>query len=109
MESITPFSGFVQTTTIKDEFLRKIAIIHQELYCTKIDSDNIEKILFQCETCDCSLKGIIDFDRTINVKYNENKSIHKENERIPRFYGLVIDNQELAKEIQVHSNRFSNE
>ena len=82
MESRAPFPGFVQTTTIKDEFLRKIAIIHQELYCTKIDSDNIEKILFQCETCDCSLKGIIDFDRTIDIRYDENDSIHKENERI---------------------------
>ena len=99
MESRAPFPGFVQTTTIKDEFLRKIAIIHQELYCTKIDSDNIEKILFQCETCDCSLKGIIDFDRTIDIEYNENKSIHKENER--------IHTNNKSSQIEIHTEQKS--
>ena len=44
-----------------------------------------------------------------NIDIKTLMMFHKENERIQRFDGLVLDNQELAKEIQVHSNRFSNE
>ena len=44
-----------------------------------------------------------------NIDIKTLMMFHKENERIQRFNGLVFDNQELAKEIQVHSNRFSNE
>ena len=43
-----------------------------------------------------------------NIDIKTLMMFHKENERIPRFNGLVLDNQKLAKEIQVHSNIFSN-
>ena len=51
----------------------KFIIIHKDLYCTIIDSDNNEKILFQCEICDCS------FQEPTN---NSNiESVHEEKKR----------------------------
>ena len=45
---------FTQQIAMQNE--GKLKIIHHELFCTIIDSENNEKILFQCEICDCSLQ-----------------------------------------------------